>query len=531
MALHEVRHRLRSPFDLHITCNSKHRSCGYGTLSLPVRAFLVVGLLLALEACGGRAMQPPATPYASRAPDASSAGADWTQFAYDEQRDAYNAAETTLSPSTVPGLTQKWAAHVDSAIYAQPLLLHALSVGGTTRSVLYVTSFYHLSAIDANASSGTSTNVLWSRALPSTYTSCAGATVHNGAWATPYLDKARGRLYLVDGARNLDAFNIVTGSQVYSTPVVSFDNGGVDGALSLDAATAHLYVTTAMRCGYENTSSPIRGSVVSYDPASGARLSTFTTVTATGYYGGSLWGMGGVSIDPATHGVYGASGNSWPTNTTYGEHINYAESIIALSSASHLLASNYPGVGQPDHDFGATPTLFQPAGCAPMAALSNKDGELLIYDRAKISAGPIARIAMANPYPGDFINAPAFDPLTQMLYETSSTDSPVSATYNHGLSAFAFSGCKPHLVFNVAEGTVAPTGAHAPDDPYSSPTVANGVVYFGAGTTNVVYANDARTGRLLWHSPALSADAEISPMVVNGRLYVVAGGSVYAYGL
>jgi outer membrane protein assembly factor BamB len=64
---------------------------------------------------------------------------------------------------------------------------------------------------------------------------------------------------------------------------------------------------------------------------------------------------------------------------------------------------------------------------------------------------------------------------------------------------------------------------------YSSPTVAGGVVCFGAGTTNIVYANDARTGALLWKSPTLAGRAQISPMVVNGRLYVVAGGSVYAF--
>jgi outer membrane protein assembly factor BamB len=499
------------------------------------RVFIAI-TLLSLAACGGGHVAPPVangdehgrTTLATPVPNTT---ADWSQFGFDQQRDSYNGVENILSPSTVPSMQLKWSSHLDNGIIAQPLLLHAVTIGGITRPVLYVASFFHLFAIDANASTGTTAKVLWNQTLASTTTSCAGSSVHNGAWATPYIDKASQRIYLVDGARNLDAYNIVTGSKIYSTQVVSYINGGVDSALSFDPSSGRLFIGTALRCGYENdASTPMHGQVVSYTASSGARLGAFTTVTSSGYYGGSIWGMGGVSIDPATRTLFTATGNSWPTSTTTGQHTNYAEHIIQLSTVLQVLASHYPGVGNGDKDFGATPTLFQPAGCPAMAALSNKDGELLVYNRSSISSGPIARIPMANSYPGDFINAPAFDPATQMLYETSSTDAPSSTLYKHGLTAFSFVSCKPQRAFNIAEGTVAPTGPNPTGDVYSSPTVADGVVYFGAGTTNVVYANDARTGALLWRSPVLAGTAQISPMVVNGRLYVVAGGTIYAFG-
>ena len=235
--------------------------------------------------------------------------------------------------------------------------------------------------------------------------------------------------------------------------------------------------------------------------------------------------MGGVSIDPVTKNVFAASGNSWPTSATSGQHIDYAEHVISLTSGAKVIGTNYPGLPNTDSDFGATPVLFRPTGCALMTAVSNKDGYLYFYNAASIASGSFARILMANPGTGDFNNGPAFDASTQMLYETSSSDtaSGVVPAYKHGLTAFSFRNCRPVLTFNVAEGAL--------DDNYSSPTVANGVVYFGAGSTNRYYANDARTGALLWTSPLLAGSAQISPMVVNGRLYVVAGGWIYAYGL
>jgi outer membrane protein assembly factor BamB len=494
--------------------------------------------LFSLTACGGGGMRPPVANGEARvqalATPTPNTTADWSQFGFDQQRDSYNGVENILSATSVPAMKLKWSAHLDSSIFAQPLLLHAVTIGGVSRHMLYVASFFNLFAIDTNASTATTPKILWQKTLPGSYATCGGSTIHNGTWATPYIDRAAQRIYVVDGARYLDAYNIVTGNHLYSStnPVDSYAKSGVDGALSYDPGTGRLFVATALRCGAETSSStPMRGQIVSYTASNATPLTPrFTTVTSSGYYGGSIWGMGGVSIDPATHTLFAASGNSWPTSTTTGQHTNYAEHIIQLSTGLQVLSSNYPGIGGSDNDFGATPTLFQPAGCAPMAAVSNKDGELLFYNRNSISSGPIVgRIAMANPSPGDFINAPAFDPATQMLYETSSTDS-ISSVYKHGLTAFKFISCKPQLAFNRMEGTQAPTGSNAAGDVYSSPTVANGVVYFGAGATDVVYANDARTGAFLKQF-SVGGKAQISPMVVDGRLYIVAGGTIYAFGL
>jgi outer membrane protein assembly factor BamB len=64
---------------------------------------------------------------------------------------------------------------------------------------------------------------------------------------------------------------------------------------------------------------------------------------------------------------------------------------------------------------------------------------------------------------------------------------------------------------------------------FSSPAVANGVVYFQSGTT---YALNAETGALLWESTTTGVRASTSPAVANGVVYVGSDdGSLYAFHL
>ncbi len=65
---------------------------------------------------------------------------------------------------------------------------------------------------------------------------------------------------------------------------------------------------------------------------------------------------------------------------------------------------------------------------------------------------------------------------------------------------------------------------------YSSPAVANGVVYVGA-QDGYVYAVNAMTGELLWRVAA-GTYVDASPVVVNGMLFVATyDGNVLAFSL
>jgi outer membrane protein assembly factor BamB len=64
----------------------------------------------------------------------------------------------------------------------------------------------------------------------------------------------------------------------------------------------------------------------------------------------------------------------------------------------------------------------------------------------------------------------------------------------------------------------------------SSPAVANGVVYVGAGDDKL-HAFDAARGTKLW-TATTGASVDSSPTVANGMVYVgSADGKLYAFGL
>ncbi|HAT44626.1 MAG TPA: serine/threonine protein kinase, partial [Ktedonobacter sp.] len=70
---------------------------------------------------------------------------------------------------------------------------------------------------------------------------------------------------------------------------------------------------------------------------------------------------------------------------------------------------------------------------------------------------------------------------------------------------------------------------HAASSIFSSPAVANGVVYFSS--FNKIYALNASTGAILWNY-LTGANSYSSPIVVNGWLYWGSGdGTFYGFSL
>jgi len=84
--------------------------------------------------------------------------------------------------------------------------------------------------------------------------------------------------------------------------------------------------------------------------------------------------------------------------------------------------------------------------------------------------------------------------------------------------------------FAFAAATGQPVWTAAFGEAISSAAVANGVVYLGQQNYNL-YAYNAATGQTLW-SAATGGPVASSPIVANGRVYVVGGdGYLYAFGL
>jgi outer membrane protein assembly factor BamB len=91
---------------------------------------------------------------------------------------------------------------------------------------------------------------------------------------------------------------------------------------------------------------------------------------------------------------------------------------------------------------------------------------------------------------------------------------------------YVCSGSGTLYALNASTGAVEWT--FAGNSGFTSPVVANGVVYTSSGQT--AYALNALTGAKLW-SLSTHTYVDSSLTVANGKLYFAIGGVFYAFGL
>jgi hypothetical protein len=138
----------------------------------------------------------------------------------DNARTGANLSETKLNTSNVSvgNFGKLWSYAVDGAVFAQPLYVRGLSIGGGTHNVLYVATMNdEVYAFDAD------TNVqLWCVSFTSVISSCpnpSNLTVSGGTTAVPMTDILGHRPATPDLPADTN-FNIVGNIGILSTPVI-----------------------------------------------------------------------------------------------------------------------------------------------------------------------------------------------------------------------------------------------------------------------------------------------------------------------
>ncbi|TAM72483.1 hypothetical protein EPN44_15895 [bacterium] len=461
---------------------------------------------------------PPPTP----TPPPSTKYVDWSTFGYDLARTGYNPNETTIGTSNVANLHQIWSQSFGGPLVAEPVLAQGVSINGSTQNVLYVgTQTGLFTAVNADTGA-----VIWQKHLGTVSYICSSYPF--GVAGTATFDRKTNRVYVADGQDQLHALDMATGAEAGGWPgtVATIpDHNFIYSALTFNPANGLIYAETSSTCDI----SPWTGRIDVFNTSSAALAASF--YPTQGQSGGGIWGYGGASIDTGTSDVYVAVGNA-DTSGGNPQNYGYAENIVQLDPMLNLLAANYPGLpASPDADFGATPTLYQAAGCQPQLAAMNKSGVLVVYNRNAIASGPVQVIQMSPPTDsGNFIGLPAFSPVTGMLYVGVPTDLP-SGIYMHGLAALLV---QPNCTLSLAwQQVFGVNGSTVPyDAPRSPPSVANGVVYAGDGIGQHVRAFSAQTGALLWDSGSTIAGQTFTQPVIDGHLFVSSyDGVLHAYGL
>ncbi len=450
---------------------------------------------------------------------AQSISADWPMVNRDPSRSGFAANDATITPANAGRLALQWTAPVDGKVVAQPLYLAAVQVMSQVHDVVVAaTTQNSLYAIDAN--SGTQ---LWKRNFGADFGGCQPPG-GSGIRSAPAVDRNSGRIYLVTDDGTLRTVALVDGTDVApSLPIIDLPaTNKVRGGLNLFGN--NLYIASGSG-GCD--APPWRGRIFRVDlsaaaPVLGATFDVIPSIAGNSR-GGGIWGYGGVAVDPASGNVYAATGAD--ANEKYTP---YGVRMLALSSTLTLLGSyepphpaTFPCNGAPcDIDFGATPIVFQPAGCPLLVAAGNKNGSLYVLRAQDLAAsGPLwqsVAVNAANDWLGNggLGGVPAYWPDGRMLFVTDSGSGigGVSA----GIVALSVLP-SPACTLQLAWSTALPDLGSA----MSSPVVANGVVFVGEGASGRVHGYNASTGEALWTSgTTITGGTYAAPSIGGGKLFV-----------
>jgi outer membrane protein assembly factor BamB len=405
----------------------------------------------------------------------------WTSYGYDNQLG--NAIPTrTLALSAVPQLRLEWSVELDGPVYASPLaarvrgeqLVFAATEAGTVYAVA--------------AESG---RIVWQRNLGTV------ETIECGTWgitATGAIDLERGLLFEISADGMLHALDLATGDEAEGYPVslVTYNRYEyVWGGLRL--ANDRLYVVVASYCDAGPPGGPMpEGRLLAVPLDALSETVSWDPVPGFGNMGG-MWGWGGVSIDPIDGRIFTGVGNSYVWSQACGcfvDNAGYGNQMVALApDLSQVVEANDPGIpATGDSDFGAAPLLFDPLFCPPLAAAYNKNGMLYLWNRDRLSAGPLVSLPLGDGRAA-FVGSPGWSPTTQMVYAAQSVIHEDGRRLGNGVTSWHVDpGCGLRPIWSRALG----------DGNQATPLVVGDVLFATGGRPGGFFALNAANGALLW---------------------------------
>ena len=348
-------------------------------------------------------------------------------------RDGTNPREYALTTSNITTTTfgKLFSCTVDGAIYAQPLWVANLTIGGVLRNVVFVaTQHDSLYAFDADVNT-TPCTPLWHANLidsahggSSSETSvpsggsgslvgqgaAAGGDIQpeTGALGTPVIDPSTKTFYVVSKSvivsgptffQRLHAIDLTTGNEKSGSPVTiagtypGTGDGGTTVTFSarqqnqrpgLALVNGIVYIAWASH----EDKTPYYGWVMGYNAATLAQTYVLNITPNVGY--GGIWMSGGAPSADSSNNLYMITGNGTfdVTNTT-GPTNDYGDSFLKLSSnltvSSYFTPSDQANDNASDADFGsggATILVDQPLSPTPRLVIgSRKDGYLYLLNR------------------------------------------------------------------------------------------------------------------------------------------------------
>jgi hypothetical protein len=514
-------------------------------------------------------------------------------FHNDLGRTGQNLQEYALTPATVSGGTfgKRWSCPLDGEIYAQPLFVANLAIGGGVHNVVFLAtqndSIYAIDADDAGCVTYWHKNLLGTGVTTISYTDLGGCNdiTQFGITGTPVIDPVALKLYFVAATeengsfvQRLHALNIETGAEPVAAVAIQAQvaGSGAGGStvsfsplLENQRAGLALYgggvfISWASHCDIQ----PYWGWTMRYDAASLAQTAVFN-VAPNGVEGGIWMSAGAPAVDAAGrlflstgNGTFDDSTNALPPLLPDDD---FSMSFLNFNPATLTVQDFYtPSMEAtwniPDLDIAAAGVTVLPDAVGPGAhpnllVGSDKQSHLWLIDREHMSGfnatsdNTVQFLTLPDsaqcPNLNCVFGTPAY--YNQTVYMAPSGGPVMALPLTAGL--FGATAQAIAIPSTLSAETYAYPGATAM---ISASPAGNGIVWVldnsnfanqgnngtsPAGPSILRAYNAANLGTTLYSSSALAADTDGNavkftvPVIANGHVYVGGGSQLTVYGL
>ncbi|HEY6943638.1 MAG TPA: immunoglobulin domain-containing protein [Candidatus Acidoferrum sp.] len=507
-------------------------------------------------------------------PGTTASSMDVVTYHYDNSRSGQNLNETILTPANVNSATlgKKGEFTVDGKVDAQPLYLSQVTINGQKKNVLYVvTEHGSVYAFDADSINGMTSAFLWKTStLGSGETSsdnrgCGQVTPEIGITATPVIDRTRNAIYVIAMSKNssgnyfqrLHALDLSTGAELFGGPknITATYPGTGDGSSGgnvvfdprqykerpgLLQIGGTIYTTWSSHCDIR----PYTSWVMSFSADTLAQTSVLNLVP-NGNEGG-IWMSGTAPAADSAGNIFFLEGNGTfdttltaqglPSNGDCGNCFVKLSTSSGLALADYFTMHNTISESNADADLGSggailLPDLKDSSGTTKHLAVgAGKDSIIYVTDRDNMGKfnSNMDQIyqEVSSQLGGQVFSMPAF--FNGTVYFGAVGDA---------LKAFPVTNAR-------LAGTPASQSTHTFSYPGTTPSVSangttNAIVWAIDNTGAILFAYDATNlTRELYDSNQaannrdhFSGNKFITPMVVNGKVYVGTPNSVAVFGL
>jgi hypothetical protein len=512
--------------------------------------------------------------------ESMTAAPDVTTYHYDTARDGLNMQETVLTSTNVNSTQFGKIGFdtVDGKVDAEPLYLANVIAGGALHNVLYVAT-EHDSVYAFDADSGTQlwkTSILGSGETTSDDHNCSQITPEIGITSTPVIDRkqgANGTLFTIGMSKDasgkyhqrLHALNVTTGAEISGSPTeitgsypgmgdntqngnVIFDPAQYAERAALLLLNGNIYTGWTSHCDV----GLYTGWVIAYSEST-LQQTQLLNLTPNGHEG-SIWMTGdGMAADSSgniylldANGTFDTTfdANGFPSKGDYGNAMVRLTTNGKLAVADYFETYNTNAESADDLDLGSGGELLLP---------DQKDANGRVH-RLIVGAGKDKNIYLADRDNMGKFN-PASDPMDSNIYQevTGALAGLVYATpaYFNGVLYYGAVGdaLKAFPLTNAILATT-PSSQSATVFPYpgtipgiTSNGTQNGIVWALESSLTgpaVLYAYDPANLAHEFYNSAQAANGRdsfgngnkfITPMIVNGKVYVGTQNGVAIFGL